>query len=92
MVDTLLTFLNQLEVAMNNIVCKKQIVIVIIVVHCLFYTCYIYYIYFFITLLNELLFIYKKTNIYNNAMIVEFKIQMQSNESPIRTKWICKYM
>ena len=35
---------------------------------------YIVYVYFFITL-NELLFIYKKTNIFNNAMIEDFKIQ-----------------
>ena len=35
----------------------------------------ILYIYFFITLLHKLLCIYKKTNIYNNAMIEDFKIQ-----------------
>ena len=33
---------------------------------------------FFITLLHELLCIYKKTNIYNNAMIGDFKIQNAS--------------
>ena len=43
-------------------------------------------IYIFITLLHELLFIYKKTNTYCNAMIGNFKSKMQSNESPKRTK------
>ena len=34
---------------------------------------YIYF--FFITLLHELLCIYKTTNIYNNAMVEDFKLQ-----------------
>ena len=37
---------------------------------------YIYiYIYIFIAILHELLCIYKKTNIYYNAMLRDFKIQ-----------------
>ena len=45
---------------------------------------YILCLYIFSSLL-EVLCIYKKTNIYHNAMIGTSKYKMQSSESPIRT-------
>ena len=55
--------------------------------HVLYY-CYI----FFITFVHELLCTCKNTNIYYNAMIGTSKYKIESNESPIRTERICKYM